>query len=90
MQPSSEVAHRIARVIVERLELEDFTAETFPRQAILFSSVHGGLGFDSIGSLEIAAGLADEFGLELADIAEPDFTSVDTLTAYIARHLASA
>ena len=87
----STLATRIADVIITRLELEDYTPETFPKDAILFAKSHeGGLGFDSIGSLEIAAGLTDEFDLELDDISEKDFTSVTTLAAYLSNHLGTS
>jgi acyl carrier protein len=80
------LSQRIARIIIERLQLEDLTPESFPKHAILFAKEHqGGMGFDSIGSLEIAAGLADDFNLELDDISEQDFMSVETLAAYIAK-----
>lgn len=79
---------RIAGVIIDRLQLEGLTAESFPKEAILFAKEHqGGMGFDSIGSLEIAAGLADEFNLELDDISEQDFMSVKTLAEYIGKQL---
>ena len=79
---------RIAAVIIDRMQLEAMTASSFPRQAILFAREdQGGMGFDSIGSLEIAAGLADEFNLELDDIGEQDFMSVETLAAYIGKQL---
>ena len=83
-----QISQRISEVIIDRLELEDFTPESFPKDAILFAHHNvGGLGFDSIGSLEIAAGLADEFDLELDDISEEDFMSVATLAEYIQRQL---
>jgi acyl carrier protein len=82
---------RIARVIIDRLQLEGLTAETFPKEAILFAKEHqGGMGFDSIGSLEIAAGLADEFDLELDDISEQDFMTVQSLAGYIGQQLGKA
>lgn len=79
---------RIAAVIIDRMQLEGLTAASFPREAVLFAKEdQGGMGFDSIGSLEIAAGLADEFNLELDDVGEQDFMSVRTLAEYIGRQL---
>ncbi|HET9955753.1 MAG TPA: phosphopantetheine-binding protein [Polyangiaceae bacterium] len=87
----SQLAERVAQVIIDRLELDEFNAQTFPKDAILFAKANqGGLGFDSIGSLEIAAGLSDAFNLDLDDASESDFTSVNTLARYIARNLAGA
>lgn len=83
----AETARRVAEVIIERLELEDYTPESFPRDAVLFAPPEGGgLGFDSIASLEIIAGLADTFELPFDDVKREDFMSVDSLAAYIVRH----
>lgn len=82
------IADRIVGVIIERLELEDFTSETFPRDAVLFAPPEGGgLGFDSIASLEIVSGLSDAFDLPFDDIRRDDFTSVDALAAYVGKRL---
>lgn len=82
------ITRRICELIVERLELEDFDAESFPADAVLFAPEEGGgLGLDSIASLEIASALSDEYDLELDEIAREDFVSAQTLGVYIAREL---
>jgi acyl carrier protein len=82
------ITDRIVGVIIERLALEDFTSETFPRDAVLFAPPEGGgLGFDSIASLEIVSGLSDAFDLPFDDIRRDDFTSVTTLAAYVGKRL---
>jgi acyl carrier protein len=84
------IAGRIVEQIIERLELEDFTVDDFPRDAVLFAPPEGGgLGFDSIASLEIIAGLADEFDLPFDNMAREDFMSVDSLARYVAREQAA-
>ncbi len=84
------VSRRIAEIIVERLELEDFTADTLPRDAILFAPQEGGgLDLDSIASLEIVAALSDEYGLDFDDVDREHFMSVNTLAAYVVKELAS-
>ncbi|PRQ05837.1 acyl carrier protein [Enhygromyxa salina] len=89
-QPTDAVATRISAIIIERLELEDFTVEDFPRDAILFApDTEGGLDLDSIASLEIVSALADEYDLDFDEIAREDFMSVETLAAYIIRELAA-
>jgi len=85
-----KIAARIVEQIIERLELEDFTVDDFPRDAVLFAPPEdGGLGFDSIASLEIIAGLADEFDLPFDNMAREDFMSVDSLARYVAREEAA-
>ncbi len=92
MLEPQEIQRRIVTTLIERLELEDdYTEDSFPCEALLFAdSEHGGLEFDSIASLEIAAGLADEFDLELDDIKREDFLTILTLTAYVTRSLEAA
>jgi acyl carrier protein len=86
----SSVADRIAQVIVSRLELESYTAETLPRDAILFAPPESqGLDLDSIASLEIISGLSDEFDLPFDDVQRDDMMSVNTLAAYVTRQLSS-
>ncbi|MBK8264851.1 MAG: acyl carrier protein [Nannocystis sp.] len=86
-----EITTKVAAVIIERLELEGYTPDNFPKDAILFADpAGGGLGFDSIASLEIVSGLADAFDLPFDDIGRDDFMSVDSLAAYVARHLGGA
>lgn len=78
------VSHRIAEIIIERLELEQFTADDLPRDAILFATEEdGGLDLDSIASLEIVAALSDEYELDFDDVDRDHFMSVNTLAAYI-------
>ena len=90
-QPQDRVAHRIAELIIERLELEDFTADDFPREAVLFApEFEGGLDLDSIASLEIVSALSSEYDLDFDEIDREDFMSVDTLAAYILRELDKA
>ncbi len=84
------IADRIVEQIIERLELEDYTVDDFPRDAVLFAPPEGGgLGFDSIASLEIIAGLADEFDLPFDNMAREDFMNVDSLARYVAREQAA-
>ena len=90
-QPTEAIATRISELIIERLELEGFTVAEFPREAILFApAVAGGLELDSIASLEIVSALADEFDLDFEEIAQEDFLSVKSLSAYVARELEAA
>lgn len=82
------VSRRVAELIIERLELEQFTPDTLPYDAILFAGEDdGGLDLDSIASLEIVSALSDEYGLDFDDVDRQHFTSVNTLSAYIVGQL---
>lgn len=82
----AEIESTIVEIIIERLELEDYTADDFPREQILFAlPEEGGLGLDSIASLEIVAGLSEEFDLDFDDIAREDFMTVKSLAGFVRR-----
>ena len=89
--PTETITTRICELIIERLELEDFTVEDFPSEAILFApSVAGGLELDSIASLEIVSVLSDEYDLDFDEVSQEDFLSVKSLAAYVLRELKAA
>ena len=78
------VQQQIATSIIERLELEGYTPESFPRDAVLFAPAsEGGLEFDSIACLEIIAALSDLFDLPFDDIQREDMMSVETIARYV-------
>jgi acyl carrier protein len=82
------VSRRVAQLIIERLELEQFTPDTLPYDAILFAGPEvGGLDLDSIASLEIVSALADEYGLDFDDVDREHFMTVNSLSAYIVGEL---
>ena len=82
---------QVAQIIIEAVELEDQTPESFPYGAPLFDSHEGGgLGFDSIASLEIVTRLGEHFQLDFEDVQKQDLRSVDTLVAYIQARRAEA
>ena len=87
---TNELKQQIAAAIVERLELEDHDAATFPMDAILFGPAeHGGLELDSIASLEIIAVLSDKYDLPFDDITRDEMMSVDSISEYIERKFAA-
>lgn len=82
-----DLHERVARIVVERLELEDFTAATLPRDALLFGPAQvGGLELDSIAALEIVAGLSEAFDHPFEDLARDDLMTIDAVVDYIRRN----
>jgi acyl carrier protein len=62
------VEERIAGIIIARLELEDLTAATFPKDKPLFVPKPEGFGLDSLAGLEIMTGLSEELGHPFPDV----------------------
>lgn len=80
-----ETRQQIKEIIIEKLNLkidiEDFKDNT----PLFLSKKDGGLGLDSIDTLEIAVGITDEFNVEFSDSENMTelFTSVESLSNYI-------
>jgi len=86
MKTIEEIKSTIKEVIlIERLELEDITADDINDQEPLFGD---GLGLDSVEALDVVAGLEEEFGVKLQGMTEEEirehFYSVDTLANFVA------
>jgi len=78
---------RVATLVIEALELEDYTPETFPADALLFGPEEaGGLELDSLSALEIVATLSDTFDHDFEKVERDDLMSVATIVDYIRRH----
>lgn len=76
----------VRQIIVDRLELP-IEASQIDLDAPLFGSpTAGGLGLDSLSSLELLGGLSDTYKLPLEDIGTEDFRSVRTLALYLRQH----
>lgn len=78
-------------ILIDRLELEDITAEEIEDQDPLFGE---GLGLDSVEALDVVAGLEAEFGVKLQgmdqDQIRTHFYSVDTLSKFVHEQLTAA
>ncbi|MCD8180244.1 MAG: acyl carrier protein [Firmicutes bacterium] len=48
-----------------------------------------GIELDSIDSLEIIAGIDEEFGVDMTGVGKEPFYNVNSLTAYVVKELAS-
>ena len=75
----------IKQIIVSSLTLR-MPPDQISSDAPLFGlQQSGGLGIDSLSSLEILSALSDRFQLPLDDIEAGDFQSVATLAKYLQR-----
>lgn len=75
----------VRRTIVESLGLQ-IAPESIDETAPLFGPESaGGLGLDSLSSLEILAALSDKFQSPLDDIEASDFYSVAGIAEYLRR-----
>lgn len=71
-------------ILIERLELEDITAEEIADNEPLFLE---GLGLDSVEALDVVAGLEEEFTIKVQGMPEDQiqkhFYSVETLSNFV-------
>lgn len=82
MGNSNELVSVIKQVIIDVLNLEDYTISDIDSEAPLFGE---GLGLDSIDALELGIALKEKFKIKL-DIEKSEknhFYSVQTLSDYI-------
>lgn len=75
------IEHRVKQVIIRSLSLE-VTPEEIGAEDALFG---GGLGLNSMATIEIIVGLEEEFGLEVPDedLRVELFDSVKTMADYV-------
>ncbi|MCZ8513161.1 phosphopantetheine-binding protein [Paenibacillus filicis] len=90
MKSLEEIKNTIKQsILIDRLELEDITAEEIEDNAPLFGE---GLGLDSVEALDVVAGLEAEFGVKLQGMDQEEikkhFYSVETLSQFVSDQLA--
>ena len=75
---------KMAKLIVDVLNLEDIQADEIDPNAIMFADE--GLGLDSIDALEIAVAIADVYNVHLTaedESTKEVFSTLAKLTAYV-------
>ena len=79
------IEHRVKQVIIRTLSLE-VNAEEIDDEDALFG---GGLGLNSMATIEIIVGLEEEFGIEVPDedLRMELFDSVQTMADYVRAEL---
>lgn len=79
----SEINERIKRCIIKVLEL-DMKPEEIADDAPLFAPIAGGgLELDSLAAIDIIVALGNEFSIQLDEVPEEAFATVDSLGAYV-------
>ena len=77
----TEIAEKIKNILVENLRIP---AEELDYEIELFGD---GIGLDSIDSLEIIAGIDQEFGVQMTGVAKENFYNIEALSKYVMEHL---
>jgi len=71
--------------LIKYLDLEDINADDIDDSAPLFGEDEGGLGLDSVDSIELVLAIEKEYGVKISDpkLYNEIFASVENLLAYI-------
>ena len=77
----TEIAEKIKNILVENLRIP---AEELDYEIELFGD---GIGLDSIDSLEIVAGIDQEFGVQMTGVAKENFYNIEALSKYVMEHM---
>ena len=80
-EKQKEIAEKIKNILVENLRIP---AEELDYQVELFGD---GIGLDSIDSLEIIAGIDQEFGVQMTGVAKENFYNIEALSKYVMEHM---
>ena len=73
----TEIAEKIKNILVENLRIPADEIELFG----------DGIGLDSIDSLEIIAGIDQEFGVQMTGVAKENFYNIEALSKYVMEHM---
>ena len=86
---SAELREEIKQLIVDALQLEDVDPKTISDTDALFG---GGLNLDSIDALELAAAIAQKYGIEVSQDQQTRdaFRSVSHLADFVTKKRAEA
>ena len=77
----TEIAEKIKNILVENLRIP---AEELDYEIELFGD---GIGLYSIDSLEIIAGIDQEFGVQMTGVAKENFYNIEALSKYVMEHM---
>jgi acyl carrier protein len=83
METVDPIESTIHQIIIERLAVSHHIEADTP---LFVPEIAGGVGLDSLASLEIIAAVSDQFQLPLDDVEAADFVSIASLADYLRRH----
>jgi acyl carrier protein len=89
MSTQTEAEARLAKVLVEALDIDDIAPSDIDPDAPLFDSENDGLGLDSIDALKISLAIVKEYQVQLEAENEDNkkiFFSLRSLTDYVLKH----
>ena len=76
-----QIREKIKELLIDSLGIE---AEVLTDDVPLFGD---GIGLDSIDSLEIIAGIDQEFGVQMTGVAKENFFNIAALSKYVMEHM---
>ncbi|MBM4136549.1 MAG: acyl carrier protein [Nitrospira sp.] len=81
----AELVQELKKLIIEKLKLEDITADEIGDDTQLFGE---GLGLDSIDALELVVALEKTYGIRIPDedVGKEAFRSVSALADYVIKN----
>ena len=88
-----KLEQEVCQMLLERLGFDDLTVEDIDFSAPLFAAADPegvGLGLDSVDSLEIVAGVRQNYGIRMTGSDMHVFENVNTITEFIKSKLESA
>ena len=77
----TEIAEKIKNMISENLRIPENMLDD---DAELFG---GGIGLDSVDSLEIISGIDDLFGVDMTGVDREHFQTINALASYVEEHV---
>ena len=80
-EKQAKIAEQIKGILVDNLRIP---AEELDYDVELFGD---GIGLDSIDSLEIIAGIDQEFGVQMTGVAKENFFNIAALSKYVMEHM---
>lgn len=81
-----ELEKEILEIVCEKFELDEDVANGLDYNAPLFLEEDGGLGLDSIDSLELVVGIKEHFGIRMTDKDMESLKSIATIAEFIRKN----
>ena len=80
-----QIQHKIAKIIIDELKIEDLTPEAFNPELDLIDE----MGIDSMDLATIALVIRDDFDIEIDEDDYPELTTLGRIAEYVKVRLAA-